>query len=121
MRDNYLDDFVMKKTVWKQYLNKTAEVIGVSGGLTLTEYSVSARIQWIGDKWPMFEFVEDGPLPPNEPCIGAANPLHSRDEAQLFATEYLAYRRRTGWTVDPDRSFGQWNSIPAEQCGLKEP
>lgn len=106
----------MTKTVWERNLNKKVEIIAASGHLTLTEYSMFARIEWTGSKWPqegIFQFSE-GPLPPTEPYIESPNPMHSKEEAQLFAREYLDRRKEAGWTVDPNQSFDEWSSIPTD-------
>jgi len=107
----------MTKTVWERNLNKKVEIIAASGHLTLTEYSMFARIERTDSKWGregMFQFIEAGPLPPNEPYIEKPNPTHNKEEAQFFAREYLDRRKEAGWTVDPSQSWAGGSHRPGQ-------
>jgi hypothetical protein len=107
----------MTKTVWERNLSKNVEIIAAGGHLTLTPYSLFARIEWTGSepsKVGTFEFIEEGPLPPNEIPIESPGPMQSQEEVQSLARDYLDRRKEAGCTVNPNESFDEWKSIAAE-------
>jgi hypothetical protein len=106
----------MNKTVWERHLTRQVEIINAAGGLQIIPYSMFARIEWTGTDWPdkgSFEFGEQGTFPPDHRYIGL-DLTGSREEAQLFASSYIATRKEEGWQVDNGQSFDEWKTSPSK-------